>query len=233
MYTTKYELTTAYLGSKAPIDNSGIYSTYGFNSSDAPNTINVSNSVGNIDATYKFTCNGKDTKITYSLIKGEIECSYGAVSKIKLTVPKYNYTDVNFDSYTVTDIKNGLGNAYYNDKLEKLALYVASCAVSYANDAYQSAISGGVVTNGEAKPDKNYTVNVTNSGSTINVSTSATYYKVKVINEDDQCVYYSTNASQMSVSNLESGNYRVVVIFANKYPSYILRQYYTELVTIK
>ena len=234
LYTSKYELTVANLGSKAPIDNSDIYSTYGFNTSDAPSTIAISNSLGNIDATYKFTCNGKDAKITYNMItKGEIECSYGAVSKIKISVPKYNYADVDFSSYVVTDLKNGLGNTYYNQKLEQLAIYVATCAVQYVYEAYNSAISGGVVTNGEEKPDKDYTINISSENSTINLTTSDTYYSVKVLNSEDKCIYYSTNQDQMSVSNLERGTYKIVVIFANKYPSYILRQYYTELVQVK
>ena len=234
VYSTDYEIIYS-RGSnqKAPIDPSNFNSTYGFSGTSYPTYISISVGGANIKATYTFYNNGQKLTIAYDMMtNGEILCTYGAYSQIKIVVPKYNYEAISFNSYTTYDLKNGQGNTYYNEKLEQFGLFIASEANAYIQSIYDTTKADGIISTGVEDPDLNVSLNVTTLNNKISATTNLNYYSLKVQDSSGNYVYYSQNANSSLTQELKEGTYKVIAIFENPKEGYVLRQILTYAIYI-
>lgn len=228
--TSNYSILQNLNNTKIDVDTTNFKSTYKFNAT-YPTSISLNVSNATVSFTYKFTTtNYKDVSISYDMMAGTINGAFGSdEAKVAVTVPKYNYYELSYTSYTYTELVYG---AYYNEYLKELGLHLAKLVGEYVQDYYDNYTGGTIVTGGVADPDKTYTVRVNTSNKTINVNAAEEFYSVKVQNSDGDYIYYDTNIKSASISNLSSGIYKVIVVYETNYTTYVLRQILTYSIQV-
>ena len=250
-YTTKFDFSKnttkdVSLYGKVYVDNLAIIRSQGttqkiaidstqfesLNIANVTYTSNITLSVGTTSmiARYSFThANGSSYKVTYDVLSGKISAVFNQAAGVDLTVEKYNYAEIDLSSYTSTNI---YANAELNPKLEVIAMEVAQVSYEYIHNIY-TRLHSEIVVGADADPDRTYDISATSpSRGIIDVSSSYTFYSIKVYNEFNECIYYTTNTKHIQLSNLDEGTYRIVVAYEQNFATYVLRQYISQNVNV-
>ena len=240
VYSTNYEIIAS-KGStqKVTLPNTNFIQEAGFEDvTSAPSYITIAFTYGNVKATYNFSYGGSKVTIAYDVINskytnGQVLCTYGAVSQIKLTVDKYSYSAIDFTMHGFADTKTGGGDSDFNDALEKVGVYIGQKTIDYLQAIYDETKNSAVSNTGVEDPDLDYSITVTsNTKGTISASSNMPYYSLKIQNSSGDNVFYSTTGKTVNVTDLEPGTYRVIVIFENPKDSYVLRQILTSSIEV-
>ncbi len=228
--SSNYSILQNLNNTQISIDTTDFKSTYKFNAT-YPTSVFLSVSNATVSFVYRFTTtNNKEVMISYDMFNGTINGAYGNdEAKISIIVPKYNYYELSYTSYTYQELVYG---AYYNEYLKELGLYLAKTVGSYVQNYYDNFTGGTIVTGGVADPDKSYVVKVTSTNKNINVVAQDEFYSIKIQNSDGDYIYYAKNAKTASIANLESGIYKVIVTYENNYTTYKLRQILTYSIQV-
>ena len=150
VYTTDYSMLVESNNEKIALDTTNFKDEYTFDATYAK-YINISVASSTVTAKYTFNCsNGKKVSIAYDMFKGTAYCVYGSNdSVVTLTFAKYNYSAIDYTSYsTSTTTPDG----YYNSALTKLGLMVAKTSGELVHNRYITTKTSGIVTNGIEDP---------------------------------------------------------------------------------
>ena len=250
-YTTKYDFTQKTtkdlsLYGKVYLDDLAIIRSQGttqrisidptqfesLNISNVTYSSNITLSVTStaMTAKYSFThANGSSYKISYDVLGGKISAIFNQAAGVSITVDKYQYQELDLSSYTS---ENLYANTELNPKLETIAMAVAQASYEYIHNVYTS-LHSAVVTSGEPDPDLNYTISATSpAAGKLNITTSATFYSLKIYDDLNNCIMYVTNTNKVNLTNLDMGTYRIIAAFDNNYSTYVLRQYVSSSVEV-
>ena len=233
VYTSDYSILRSYGSTQKASINTTVFSSLAFDTT-YPTTVTISVASNKVKATYSFTTTDKKKgTIVYDMFAGTITGTYGTnEAGISITVDKYNYQEINLSNYIYTETVVTEVSGKYNPSLKTIALKVAEVTYNYIHNEYNSAKTE-VVTTGIADPEKTYTVSVTKSGKTINMSSNETFYSVKLFNEDSlEYMYYAQNSKSVSVSNLIAGDYVVTFAFDQTIDGNRIRQYINVSISI-
>ncbi len=196
-----------------------------------PTTVTMAVNSNTVRATYSFTSTDrKKGTIVYDLFAGTIYASYGAsTASISIGVDEYNYAEIDLSHYRYNQ---SIVNQDLNPELKKIALKVAQTVYEYIQDIYTSAKTDTVST-GVDFPEITFNVTAKAQGNSIKVTSDTTFYSLKVYSTKESAyVNYYENGKNLTVSNLDEGNYVLTFAFERTIDNYKIRQYYNVAVSI-
>ena len=203
--------TTQYIS----LDTTNFQSLYEFNAT-YPTSLSISVRNNNVTTTYSFKCkNNKYVTVTYDMFNGLITGVYGSNdAKISISLTKYNYENIDYTSYTSTDV---VADAYYNRALKQLGLKIASEVGNKIHNEYLNFKQGfdSTITY-EVFSIPEFTATVEKSGKNINISSSETF-KSCLITYDGNDIYYEENNKNITFSNIRKGTYTIELTYKYTY----------------
>ncbi len=197
------------------LDTTNFQNLYEFNAI-YHTSLSISVRNNNVTTTYSFKCkNNKYVTITYDMFNGLITGVYGSNdAKISISLTKYNYENIDYTSYTSTDV---VADAYYNRALKQLGLKIASEVGNKIHNEYLNFIQdfdSTITYENFVIPE--FTATVEKSGKNINITSSESFVSC-LISYNEKDVYFEENSNNVIFSNINKGTYTIELTYKYTY----------------